>query len=117
MKLIINSNNVAVNLLEDCIYVKYDKDKYIECSEKEATAIYSKDANVIYLFEVDNKLSIINNISGIPSDWVSGKYKYENKEFVLNPNYIEPPLTTEELTQRLELLEGAMNDLIMNGGM
>ena len=117
MKLIIDSNNITIDLTEDGVYVKYDKDKYIECSENDATGIYSKIRDMIYLFNKENRFYIINNVSNIPSNWVPGKYKYENNEFILNPKYQEPPLSQEELTQRLELLEGAMNDLIMNGGM
>ena len=116
MKLIIDSNYINIEIMEDAVYVKYSEGNYIECNEDEATGIYSKIKNVIFLIDINNRLYIIDNVSNIPDDWVSNKYKYIDGEFVLNPDYKEPPLSQEELSERLQLIEEAFNELVMNGG-
>ena len=55
--------------------------------------------NILY-YMIDNDYELVENVT-VPSDYVDGKYFYENGEFVLNADW-KPYVSTEERVAQIE---------------
>lgn len=71
---------------------------YDESFEK--WALYDEYGDLIY-YMIDDDFKLIENAT-LPNDYESGKYFYEDGEFVLNENW-KPYIPTEERINELEL--------------
>lgn len=73
----------------------------IDISTKESKHVWSDDVNVVvedtcttspYLIIGDMNITnavLVENIT-LPTDWLGGKYLYDNNTWTLNPKWIEP---------------------------
>ncbi|WDU82257.1 hypothetical protein [Caloramator sp. Dgby_cultured_2] len=101
MKLLLNKDNVIIDIAEDITEVEQG---YF-CN------------NCIYPYTIDN-FSVVEVVE-VPTEVKPGKYMYENREFKLNPNYTEPinpEMEIKGLKEKINLLQQALDDLILNGG-
>lgn len=101
MKLLLNKDNTIVNIAEEITEIEQG---YF-CN------------NCIYPYNIDN-FSVVE-VAEIPSEVKPAKYMYVNGEFKLNPNYVEPINPEQEIRQlkeKIQTLQQALDDLILNGG-
>ncbi len=42
--------------------------------------------------DVETNLQVYEDVSDLPENWTGRKYKYQNGQFVLNPDWIDPLL-------------------------
>ena len=88
----------------------------------EKWGMYNEDGNVL-LYAIDNNFEVVEfDPADKPEDYVPYKYYFIDGQFVLNEDYVEPPLPTEEqvrintediavVTQMAEDGEEAMCDM------
>ena len=110
MHIIIGINKVVLCKTDK---LEYLEDGLISVSEFER---YAKSAYK-EIIEVDS----------VPDDFADGKYKYTHENgFVLNETWMEPDAPVnpvelkkenEELKQRVDLMQKALDDLIFGGGL
>ena len=72
----------------------------------EKWGLFDEDGNVMY-YALDHDFTLVENVE-LPSDYVDGKYFYENGEFILNENWA-PYVSPEE---RIAILETQNADSI-----
>ena len=66
-------------------------------------------------YVIDENMAAINGsaeptcqiveIESYPEDYVVGKYLYVDGAFVANPDYVEPPMSTEEMESEIDTLK------------
>ena len=59
-------------------------------------ALFDENGNV-QMYAIDSNFTVVDfNPADKPDDYVEGKYFYINGKFVLNPDWVEPPMPLEE---------------------
>lgn len=56
------------------------------------------------------------SVDKIPADVGIATHCYDGKIFTVNPNYIKPPMSPQDMEQQLIVMQKAIDDLILNGG-
>ena len=69
--------------------------------DQDKWGLYDENGNIM-LYAIDNDFEVVEfDPADKPEDYVSGKYFFIDGEFVLNPDWQEPPLPIEEQVQYL----------------
>lgn len=67
----------------------------------EKWAVYTDEGNLDY-FVLDDDATLVDfDIELLPDNYTYGKYFFINGEFVLNPDWVEPPVPIEEQVSNL----------------
>lgn len=90
MKLLIKDNIICA-IAENISYGRYENEDKWRLADSEDNLMY---------YMIDSDFTLVENVE-VPSDYVDGKYFFENGEFVLNEDW-KPYVSPE---QRLEILE------------
>lgn len=102
MKILVNRDNVIVAISAEM--------------RKQFNGVYIPEINTVF-GEPDLEIYEIENI---PDEVEPIKYLYLNGEFIPNPSYVEfktPEEEIEELKERINLMQKALDDLILGGGL
>ena len=113
MKLLLTKENVVFDFGEDIIFAKPGAEDggLMPCEEADATHIWNREKNTAYM--ADSNISGITmiEVNEIPEEVEIQKYKYINREFVENEDYIE----YHSEADRISALEDMVNMLLMGG--
>ena len=110
MKLLITEDNVVFDFGKDIIFAKPGAEDggLMPCGENEATHIWNREKNTACMAHREIKML---EVSEIPEEVETNKYKYVDGEFVENENYVEHHSDEE----RISALEDMMNLILMGG--
>jgi hypothetical protein len=84
----ITKDNIAVYLLEDTTYVEIKDDLTIIGNPPE---LYVSDCK-------SNNAKVFENVEA-PSDWIAGRYIYNNSTWQLNPDRVEEIIIEKNIKQ------------------
>lgn len=66
---------------------------------------YTIDENMAAIDGSTEPTCQIVEIESYPEDYVAGKYLYVDGAFVLNPDYVAPPMSTEEMESEIHNMQ------------
>ena len=98
MKALKDENNFLLFEADNILYGKLDASE----PDVDKWGMYDGEGNIL-LYAIDNNYSVVEfNPADKPEDYVEGKYFYINGEFILNPDWVEPPLPIEDRVTQLQ---------------
>ena len=97
MKLLIKGNEIYA-IAENISYGRYENEDKWRLADAEDNILY---------YMIDSDFTLVENVE-VPSDYVDGKYFFENGEFVLNEDwhpYVSPEERIAQLEEQVAIME------------